>query len=98
MNSGGVVTRKGHARQAGVLQPAVLSAVSVLDPTKTHLAAPADCHGLVDAFVHTMEQYLTYPVNGLAQDRFAEGLLQTLIELAPRAMQEVEPTTTTAPA
>ena len=65
---------------------------SVLDPTKTYtLPLRQIANGLVDAYVHTMEQYLTYPVNAPAQDRFAEGLLQTLIELAPRAMQEGEP-------
>jgi NADP-dependent alcohol dehydrogenase len=40
----------------------------------------------VDAFVHTTEQYLTYPAQALPQDRFAEGLLQTLVEIAPRAL------------
>ncbi len=64
----------------------------MLDPYQDLHAAPRQiANGLVDAFVHTMEQYLTHPVNAPAQDRFAEGLLQTLIELAPRAMQEGEP-------
>ena len=43
-------------------------------------------NGVVDAFVHTMEQYLTYSVNGKVQDRFAEGLLLTLIEEGPKAL------------
>jgi len=41
---------------------------------------------VVDAFVHTIEQYLTYDVNAKVQDRFAEGLLQTLIEDGPKAL------------
>jgi NADP-dependent alcohol dehydrogenase len=41
---------------------------------------------VVDAFVHTIEQYLTYSVNGKVQDRFAEGLLQTLVEEGPKAL------------
>lgn len=40
-------------------------------------------NGIVDAFVHTIEQYLTYKTNAKVQDRFAEGLLQTLIEDGP---------------
>jgi len=46
---------------------------------------------VVDAFVHIVEQYLTYPVNGSVQDRFAEGLLQTLIEIGPRLLTATEP-------
>jgi NADP-dependent alcohol dehydrogenase len=44
-------------------------------------------NGVVDAFIHVMEQYLTYSVNGKVQDRFSEGLLQTLIEEGPKALQ-----------
>ncbi len=44
----------------------------------------------MDAFVHTVEQYVTYPVNGKIQDRFAEGILLTLIEEGPKALQEPE--------
>ena len=47
-------------------------------------------NGVVDAFVHTIEQYLTYPVDARVQDRFAEGLLLTLIEEGPRALAEPE--------
>jgi NADP-dependent alcohol dehydrogenase len=45
----------------------------------------------VDAFVHTMEQYLTYPANAPLQDRFAEGILQTLIDIGPRLLTATEP-------
>ena len=45
-------------------------------------------NGVVDAFVHTVEQYLTYPVDARVQDRFAEGLLQTLIEVGPVTLAE----------
>ncbi|RDJ57981.1 aldehyde reductase, partial [Acinetobacter baumannii] len=33
-------------------------------------------------------QYLTYPVNAQVQDRFAEGLLQTLIEIGPKILED----------
>jgi NADP-dependent alcohol dehydrogenase len=45
---------------------------------------------VVDAFVHTVEQYVTYPVDGKIQDRFAEGILLTLVEDGPKALQEPE--------
>jgi len=59
----------------------------VLDPSKTFtLPTQQIANGVADAFVHTVEQYLTYPVRAMVQDRFAEGLLQTLIEIAPQAL------------
>ena len=62
---------------------------SVLDPNKTFsLPTRQLANGVVDAFVHVMEQYLTYPVNAQVQDRFAEGLLQTLIDIGPKVVEE----------
>jgi NADP-dependent alcohol dehydrogenase len=65
---------------------------SVLDPTKTYTLPPQQlANGVVDAFVHTVEQYLTYPVNAPLQDRFAESLLQTLVDIGPRLLAAPEP-------
>jgi NADP-dependent alcohol dehydrogenase len=50
------------------------------------LPATQVANGPVDAFVHAPEQYLTYPLQAKVQDRFAEGLLQTLVEIAPQAV------------
>ena len=47
-------------------------------------------NGVVDAFVHVIEQYLTYPVNAPIQDRLAEGVLMTLIEEGPKAYSKPE--------
>ena len=91
MNNGGVVTRKATHAKLSFSSPHCFPRFSVLDPTKTYtLPRTQIANGIVDAFVHTVEQYLTYPVQGLAQDRFAEGLLQTLIEIAPKALAEPE--------
>jgi len=62
---------------------------AVLDPQvmKT-LPERQLANGIVDAFVHTMEQYLTYNVDAKVQDRYAEGLLLTLIEEGPRVFSE----------
>jgi len=60
---------------------------SVLDPTKSFSLPPRQlANGVIDAFTHTMEQYLTYPVGANVQDRFAEGLLSTLIEIGPKIL------------
>ncbi|KAG8148520.1 iron-containing alcohol dehydrogenase [Burkholderia catarinensis] len=89
MNSGGVVTcRATHAKLA-FRSEHVFPTFSILDPTKTYTLPPRQiANGVVDAFTHIVEQYLTYPADGLAQDRFAEGLLQTLIEIGPKALAE----------
>lgn len=90
MNSGAVITRKATHTKLPFMSALVFPQFSVLDPTKTYTLPPQQiANGIADAFVHTLEQYLTYPVQGLAQDRFAEGLLQTLVEIAPKALAEV---------
>lgn len=62
---------------------------AVLDPQTTFSLPPRQiANGIVDAFVHTIEQYLTYPVDAPLQDRFAEGILQTLIETGPRTLAD----------
>lgn len=89
MNSGGVVTRKSTQAKLSFSSPYVFPQFSVLDPNKTFsLPKRQLANGVVDAFIHVMEQYLTYPVNAQVQDRFAEGLLQTLIEIGPKILDD----------
>jgi NADP-dependent alcohol dehydrogenase len=84
-NTGAVVTRNGN--KLPFASPLVRPLFAVLDPVVTlSLSDRQISNGVVDAFVHTMEQYLTYSVNGKVQDRFAEGLLLTLIEDGPKAL------------
>ncbi len=91
MNSGAVVTRRASNDKLVFASPLVYPLFSVLDPTKTYtLPTRQVANGVVDAFVHITEQYLTYPADAKVQDRFAEGLLLTLIEEGPRALQEPE--------
>jgi NADP-dependent alcohol dehydrogenase len=60
---------------------------SVLDPEVIFsLPDRQVANGIVDAFIHVMEQYLTFPVNSPLQDRFAEGILHTLIEEGPKVL------------
>ncbi|MCL6418135.1 iron-containing alcohol dehydrogenase [Aestuariirhabdus haliotis] len=84
-NTGGVITRAGN--KLSFASPLVRPLFAVLDPKVTlTLSDRQISNGVVDAFVHTMEQYLTVPVNGKVQDRFSEGLLLTLIEEGPKAL------------
>ncbi|MGI0116607.1 iron-containing alcohol dehydrogenase [Zooshikella sp. RANM57] len=84
-NAGAVITRDGA--KLSFHSPLVRPLFAVLDPSVTlSLSDRQISNGVVDAFVHTMEQYLTYNVNGKVQDRFSEGLLLTLIEEGPKAL------------
>ena len=84
-NSGSVMTRDGDKLFFG--SPLTFPKFAVLDPTATLTLSDRQIgNGVIDAFVHTVEQYLTYPVNAKIQDRFAEGILHTLIEEGPKAL------------
>jgi len=92
MNNGAVITRRELGAKLPFRSKHLFPLFSVLDPTKTYTLPLAQLsNGVVDAFVHTVEQYLTYPVNAPVQDRFAESLLQTLIDIGPRLLAAPEP-------
>ncbi len=81
MNANAVISRKTTEDKLPIKNELLYPIFSILDPTKTFsLPKRQIANGIIDAFVHTVEQYLTYPVNALVQDRFAEGILLTLIE------------------
>lgn len=87
MNCGSVVTRRATQDKLAFMHPLVYPHFSVLDPSTTFtLPSRQVGNGVVDAYTHIMEQYLTYPVNSPIQDRFAEGLLLTLIEEGPKVL------------
>ncbi len=86
-NCAGVVTRKSVKAKLGFASPLLYPRFSVLDPVKTYTLPPRQvANGVVDAFVHVMEQYVTYPAQAAVQDRYAESLLQILIEIGPQAL------------
>jgi NADP-dependent alcohol dehydrogenase len=89
MNHGSVISYRAKGDKLFFQSEAVYPRFSVLDPTTTYSLPPKQiANGVVDAFVHTVEQYLTYPVDANVQDRFAEGLLITLTEVGPKALVE----------
>ncbi len=85
MNPNSVISRKATSEKLFFGHPSVYPEFSILDPETTYsLPERQVANGIVDAFVHVMEQYMTYPVGASLQDRFAEGIIQTLVEEAPK--------------
>ncbi len=87
MNNCAVISRNSTGDKLAFASDHVYPRFSVLDPETTFSLPPRQvANGIVDAFAHTLEQYLTYPAAGPVQDRFAEGLLLTLIEAGPKTL------------
>lgn len=87
MNSGAVITRAATQEKLGMGGPGLFPIFSVLDPTVIQsIPTKQLANGITDAFTHVLEQYMTFPTQALLQDRFAESIMQTLIEVAPRIM------------
>jgi NADP-dependent alcohol dehydrogenase len=89
MNGNSVVTRWETHDKLAFDSEFVLPVFSILDPEVVFsLPRIQVANGIVDAFIHVMEQYLTYPVNSPIQDRFAESILVTLIEEGPKVLAD----------
>lgn len=87
MNGNSVITRVETAEKLSFASPLVMPVFSVLDPEVIFsLPEKQVANGIVDAFVHVIEQYLTFPVNSPIQDRFAESILITLVEEGPKVL------------
>jgi NADP-dependent alcohol dehydrogenase len=89
MNMGAVISR-GHGKFP-VMCELTYPKFSILDPSFTYtLPSVQVANGVIDAFIHTAEQYITFPVDARIQDRMAEGILQTLIEIGKKTIDEPE--------
>ena len=88
MNSGSVITRKETQEKLAMGGPGLFPVFSVLDPQVVQSIPMRQlANGITDAFTHVLEQYMTYPIGALLQDRFAESILQTLVDVAPRIIK-----------
>lgn len=88
MNSGAVISRAEIQEKRSMGGPGLFPRFSVLDPqVVASIPQRQLANGIADAFTHVLEQYMTYPVGAWLQDRFAESILQTLIETAPVIME-----------
>ncbi|THD69615.1 iron-containing alcohol dehydrogenase [Robertkochia marina] len=89
MNSGAVITRKETREKLAMGGPGLFPKFSILDPQVIKSIPKRQiANGLADAFTHVLEQYMTYSVDAKLQDRFAESILLTLIEIAPTMLKE----------
>ncbi len=89
MNSGAVITRAETKEKLAMGGPGLFPEFSILDPQVIKSIPTRQlANGITDAFSHVLEQYMTYPIDALLQDRFAESILQTLIEVAPKVLKD----------
>ncbi|MDD2522904.1 MAG: iron-containing alcohol dehydrogenase [Anaerolineaceae bacterium] len=92
MNHNSVISNRAKGQKASFGSEKVYPKFSILDPKVTYsLPQKQIRNGLVDAYVHILEQYLTYPVGAEVQDRQAEGLLLAIHDIAERALQTDPP-------
>ena len=88
-NGNAVISREETQEKLYFGSPLVYPVFSILDPTFTLTLDPRQsANGVVDAFVHVCEQYVSDPVHAPLHDRFAEGILLTLTEEGPKVMAD----------
>ena len=88
MNSGSVVTIESTKEKLAFGGSALFPKFSICDPTVIESLPKRQLqNGVVDAYTHVLEQYLTYVHEGFLQDRIAEGILQTLVEIGPKVVE-----------
>lgn len=89
MNNGAVISRIATKEKYAFFADTNFPVFSILDPEVTYsLPKFQIACGVVDTFVHVVEQYLTIPAGTILMDRWAEGILQTLVEIVPELRKE----------
>ncbi|MFV8269180.1 iron-containing alcohol dehydrogenase [Flavobacterium sp. GT2N3] len=89
MNSGGVITIESTQEKLSFGGSALFPKFSICDPTVIESLPKRQLqNGVVDAYTHVLEQYLTYPHEGYLQDRIAESILQTLIQIGADVVEK----------
>ena len=87
MNRGAVISRKETAEKYPFYSN--YPVFSVLDPAVTATLPPYQVAcGIADTFIHVMEQYMTIPGQSRLMDRWAEGIIHTLVEIAPKIVEK----------
>lgn len=82
VNSGAVISRKEIGAKRTMGGPLFFPKFSFCDPTVVAtLPKKQLANGIIDAFMHVLEQYLTFPSDNKLQEREAEAILSTLIEV-----------------
>lgn len=91
MNSGSVITNWETNEKYGWGSPVTFPQFSILDPVNTY-TVPRDqtVYGIVDMMTHVFEHYFHLTENTELQDRMCEGLLLTVMEAAPKLLENLE--------
>lgn len=88
-NSGAVISRSELNLKMTMGGPLFFPVFSICDPSVVAtLPKRQIANGIVDAFMHTLEQYITFPTDNLLQERQAEAILSTLIEIGPKVFED----------
>lgn len=89
VNRDAVISRTSKKAKLPLGNMAIYPKFAILDPELTYtLSVEQTANGILDTFIHVLEQYLTINVNAKLQDRFSESLLTTLLEEGPIALKE----------
>jgi NADP-dependent alcohol dehydrogenase len=88
-NERAVISRVSERKKLNFAHPLVFPRFAVMDPEVTYsLPACQVANGVVDSFIHVVEQYLTYPVNAKVQDAFAESLMRIIYEEGLKVLKD----------
>jgi len=91
MNSGSVISIKATQEKLSFGSDVTFPKFSFCDPTVIiSLPKRQIQNGVIDAFSHVLEQYLTYSHGAILQDKIAESILKTLIEIGPKVVENPE--------
>ncbi len=89
MNGTSVISKYATKEKLAFGSPLLMPVFSILDPqTIKSLPDIQIANGIVDAYVHVIEQYLTYPSDAKVQDKFSESLLKILIEIGQELLND----------
>lgn len=89
MNCNAVISRRATKEKFAMGHPKYYPVFSILDPEVVYsIPKKQRANGLTDAFIHVFEQYLTDDINAQIQDRWAEGIFKTIVEIAPDVMAD----------
>ncbi|WP_062350343.1 iron-containing alcohol dehydrogenase [Bacillus kwashiorkori] len=91
MNSGSVITNWETNEKYGWGSPLTFPRFSILDPVNT-FTVPKDqtINGIVDMMAHVFEHYFHLETNTPLQDRLCESILQTVMETAPKLLNDLQ--------
>ncbi|WP_026582171.1 iron-containing alcohol dehydrogenase [Bacillus sp. J33] len=91
MNAGSVITNWETNEKYGWGSPVTFPKFSILDPENTY-TVPRDqtVYGIVDMMSHVFEHYFHLEENTDFQDRMCESLLITIMETAPKLLENLE--------